>query len=282
MFVAKHGGRLDSNRELLAIAAANLAAGFGQGFPVSGGTSQSLVNESGGARTPMSGLVAAVLVLLVTVFLSGVLRYLPQPVLAAVVLSAVAGLFQLGALRHLRHADRAEFASATGALVGVLAFGLLDGVLIGAAISLVLLLRRVSRPRVARLGRIPGTRRFSDCERHPDNELVPGVAIFRPEASLVYFNVEHVRDTILKWVRAQSPPPRLVVLDLSASPYVDLQSVEALMGMAGELAAAGIRVQVVEGHATVRERLRAAGADVKLGRVDRFRSVADVLGDGTG
>jgi MFS superfamily sulfate permease-like transporter len=108
------------------------------------------------------------------------------------------------------------------------------------------------------------------------------VAIFRPEASLVYFNVEHVRDTILRWVRGQSPPPRLVVLDLSASPYVDLQSVEALMGMAGELAAAGIRVQVVEGHATVRERLRAAGADAKLGRVDRFRSVADVLGDGTG
>src|SRR5213078_1495390 len=86
MFVAKHGGRLDSNQELLALSAANLAAGLGQGFPVSGGMSQSLVNESGGARTPLSGFIAALVVLLVTVFLSRALHNLPQPVLAAVVL----------------------------------------------------------------------------------------------------------------------------------------------------------------------------------------------------
>jgi MFS superfamily sulfate permease-like transporter len=239
--------------------------------------SQSLVNESAGARTPLSGLIAALIVLLVTVFLSGLLRYLPQPVLAAIVLVAVAGLFQVRALRQLRLSDRAEYISAMAALLGVLGFGLLHGVLIGAVISLVLLLRRASRPHVARLGRIPGSSRFSDHERHPDNELVSGVAIFRPESSLVYFNFDHVRDTMLDTVRAQTPPPRLVILDLSASPHVDVQSAEALGSLAHELAASGVRVQAVEARASVRDRLRAAGVDEDLGGINRFSSVADVV-----
>src|SRR5713101_2621499 len=144
MFTAKHGGRLDSNQEFLALAAANLAAGLGRGFPVSGGMSQSVVNEGGGARTPLSGLFAAGMILLVTLFLSGLLRSLPQPVLAAIVLVAVAGLFKLSALNHLWRSSRTEFIVAIAALIGVLGSGLLRGVLIGAIMSLVLLIRRPS------------------------------------------------------------------------------------------------------------------------------------------
>ena len=109
MFAAKHGYRFDPNQELLGIAGANVMAGLGHGFPVSGGMSQSLVNESGGARTPLSGFIASLLMLLIVLFLSGVLRYLPQPVLAAIVLMAVLGLFNVAALRHFWRADRAEF-----------------------------------------------------------------------------------------------------------------------------------------------------------------------------
>jgi high affinity sulfate transporter 1 len=279
MFAGKHGGRLDSNQELLALATANLAAGLGQGFPVSGGMSQSLVNEGGGARTPLSGLVAAGIVLLVAAFFSGPLRNLPQPVLAAVVLVAVAGLFNVAALRRLWRADRTEFVTAAAALIGVLGSGLLRGVLIGAVISLVQLLRRASRPHVAELGLIPGTRRFSDRERHPDNQPIPGVAIFRPESGLVYFNIDHVRDTIRRAVHDRHDPPKLVLLDLSASPLVDVQSAEALAELADELSSEGILLQAVEARASVRDRLRAAGADVKLGGINRHRSVADVLDD---
>src|SRR5216117_3294606 len=196
MFAVKHGYRFDANRELLGIASANVMAGLGHGFPVSGGMSQSLVNESGGARTPLSGFIAALLMLLIVLFVSGVLRYLPQPVLAAIVLMAVMGLFNVAALRHLWRADRAEFVVAMAALLGVLGSGLLRGVMIGAMISLVQLLRTASRPHVAFLGRIPGTRRFSDRERHPDNQLIPGVLLVRVESSLLYFNAEHVRDTV--------------------------------------------------------------------------------------
>lgn len=277
MFAAKHRARVDSNQELLALATANLAAGLGHGLPVSGGMSQSLVNEGGGAKTPLSGLIAAGIVMLVTLFLAGLLQTLPQPVLAAVVLVAVAGLFRIDALKRLWHADRAEFITAAAALFGVLGSGLLRGVLIGAIISLVMLLRRASRPHVAVLGRISGTRRFSDRARHPDNELIPSVVIFRPESGLVYFNIEHVRDFILRAVHTQTPLPRLVILDLSASPHVDIQSAEILGEIGDELRAEGMRVQAVEARSSVRDRLRATGVDERLGGVNRFRSIADVL-----
>jgi sulfate permease, SulP family len=277
MFTAKHGGRLDANQEFLALAAANLAASVGRGFPVSGGMSQSLVNEGGGARTPLSSALAAGFILLVVLRFSHLLSALPQPVLAAVVLVAVAGLFKADALKQLWHSDRTELVVAGAAIVGVLSSGLLRGVMIGAAISLVQLLRRASRPHVAFLGRIPGTRRFSDRERHPDNELIPGVLIFRPEASLIYFNIDHIRDSIADRVRAEAVPPTAVIVDLSAAPSVDLQSAHTLAGLADELGAEGIRVQAVEARSSVRERFRAEGLDSRLGGIDRFTSVADVV-----
>ena len=279
MFAAKHGGRFDANQENLALAASNLAAGLGSGFPVSGGTSQSLVNEEGGARTPLSTALAAVFILVVVIFFSHLLSALPQPVLAAVVLVAVAGLLKLSTLKHLWRSDRPEFVVAVAAFVGVLTFGLLLGVMIGAVISLVQLIHASSRPHVALLGRIPGTRRFSDCERHQDNQHIPGVMIFRPESSLVYFNVDNVVDAILSRVRAEPTPPKLVVLDLSAAPRVDMQSAYALAGMADEFVADHIRFQAVEPRSSVRDRLRHEGVDAKLGHVNRFTTVADVVED---
>ena len=276
-FAAKHGGRLDANQEFLALAASNLAAGLGRGFPVSGGMSQSLVNEGGGARTSLSGAFAAAIILLVVLFFSHLLSTLPQPVLAAVVLVAVMSLFNVSALKHLWRSDRPEFLVAIAAIVGVLGQGLLRGVMIGAVISLVLLIRRASRPHVALLGRIPGTRRFSDAERHLENEQIPSVLIFRPESGLVYFNMDHVRDTILDRVRAEVPPPKLVLLDLSASPLVDLHSAQMLGSLADDLAATGIRVQAVEARSSVRGRLRDEGVETRLGGIDRVTSLADAV-----
>jgi SulP family sulfate permease len=279
MFAVKHGYRFDANQELLGIAGANVMAGLGHGFPVSGGMSQSLVNESAGARTSMSGFIAALLTLLIVLFVSSVLRYLPQPVLAAIVLMAVTGLFRLTALKHLWRADRAEFVVAIAALLGVLGSGLLRGVLIGAIISLVQLLRRASRPHVAFLGRIPGTRRFSDMARHPDNEPVPGALVVRIESSLLYFNAEHVRDAVAARLRAEATPPRIVILDLSASPHMDIQACGVVMNMADDIKAVGARLQIVEARSSVRDRLRAEGIDEHVSQVNRFTSVADAVED---
>ncbi len=277
MFAAKYGGRFDANQENLALAASNLVAGLGSGFPVSGGTSQSLVNEEGGARTPLSTALAAVFILVVVLFFSRLLSALPQPVLAAVVLVAVAGLLNLSALKELWRDDRSEFVVAIAAFGGVLTSGLLRGVMIGVAISLVQLVRVSSRPHVALLGRIPGTRRFSDCDRHADNELIPRVMIFRPESALIYFNVDNVCDAILNRVHAQEIPPKLVVLDLSAAALVDMQSAYALASLADELTAEGIKFHAVEPRSSVRDRLRHAHVDGRLGGIDRFTMVADVI-----
>jgi SulP family sulfate permease len=277
MFAVKHRYRFDANQELLGIAGANVMAGLGHGFPVSGGLSQSLVNESGGARTPLSGFIAALLTLVIVLFVSGVLRYLPQPVLAAIVLMAVTGLFKVSALRHLWRADRAEFVVAIAALLGVLGSGLLRGVLIGAIISLVQLLRRASRPHVAFLGRIPGARRFSDMARHPDNEPIPGALLFRTEASLLYFNADHVRDTVMKRVAQMGTGLRLAICDLSTSPYVDLAGAEMLAGLHDQLASVNVRLQIVEARSSVRDRLHAEGVEEKVGRIGRFKSLADAV-----
>jgi high affinity sulfate transporter 1 len=277
MFAAKYGGRFDANQESLALAVSNLFAGLGGGFPVSGGTSQSLVNEEGGAKTPLSTAFAAVFILVVVLFFSRLLSALPQPVLAAVVLVAIVGLLNLSTLKALWLDDRSEFVVAIAAFAGVLTFGLLRGVMLGALISLVQLVRVSSRPHVALLGRIPGTRRFSDCDRHEDNELIPNVMIFRPESALIYFNVDNVCEAILSRVHVEPAPPKLVVVDLSAAPMVDMQSAHTLAAMADELTAMSIHFHAVEPRSSVRDRLRREGVDSKLGGVDRFTTVADVI-----
>jgi len=279
MFAEKHGYRLDSNQEFLALAAANLASGLGQGFPVSGGMSQSLVNESGGARTPLSGLLCAIFILLVAVFFSELLHNLPQPVLAAIVLMAVSGLLKIKELRHLWQVHRGEFLVAMVALLGVLWAGLLKGVLIGAIISLVLLIRRVSSPHVAFLGRIPGARRYSDLRRHTDNESTPGVLAFRVESSIVYFNAEHVLDTVLARLDAAREPIRLVICDLSTSPNIDMAGARMFLTLHTELAKRGIALGLVEARSTVRDMLRVEGVEKKAGRVDRFKTLADAIED---
>ena len=235
MFAAKHGYRLDATQEFLAIGGANLAAGLGSGFPVSGGMSQSLVNETAGARTPLSGLVAALITLVVVAFFTGLLRYLPQPVLAAVVLVAVTGLVQVEALRHIWRFSRTEFAVAMAALLGVLGSGLLNGVLLGVALSIVLLIHRASRPRVIEIGRVPGTSYFADLDRHPENERVRDVLVVRSEGALLYFNVDHVRDQLTALLHARAAAPRLLIFFMGNVPYVDLAGAELLTDLQSTL-----------------------------------------------
>jgi MFS superfamily sulfate permease-like transporter len=165
------------------------------------------------------------------------------------------------------------------ALVGVLGSGLLRGVLIGAIISLVQLLRRASRPHIAFLGRIPGARRFSDMARHPDNEPISGALLFRTEASLLYFNADYVRDTVMKRVAEMGSSLRVVICDLSTSPYVDLAGAEMLAGLYDQLALHNVRLQIVEARSSVRDRLHAEGVEDKVGRIGRFRSLADAVDD---
>jgi high affinity sulfate transporter 1 len=278
-FALKHRYEVDARQELLGLGVANLLAGLFQGYPSAGGLSQSAVNEKAGARTPLALVFASVALGLVLLFLTGLFRNLPNTVLAAVVLVAVLGLIDLREFRHLFRVSRLDFVAAMAALVGVLLLGILDGVIFAVVASLVMLLQRSATPHVAFLGRIPGTSRFSDLARHPDNEPVPGVLIFRVESALLYFNVDHVQRTVLERVRNRPDGLHVVVCDLSNTPYLDVAGAGMLAHLYDELKPMDIELLVVEAHATQRDILRAEGLDKLVGPLHRGTSLADALAD---
>lgn len=272
-----HNDAVDPRQELLGLGAANLAAGLFQGYPVAGGLSQSSVNDQAGARTPLALVFASVTIGLCLMYLTGLLSNLPNVVLAAIVLVAVKGLVDLQALRHLWRVSRYEFGVSLVAFAAVLLLGILKGVIVAVLVSMLLVIRRGAHPHVAFLGRIPGTSRYSDLERHPDNERIPGVLVFRVEASLLYFNVEHVRDALWQRIRAAAAPLQLVVCDLSTSPAVDLAGARMLAALQVQLQGAGIGLRLVAAHASVRDILRAEGLDERVGYFGRHVSLADVI-----
>ena len=275
-FAAKHGYALDVRQELLGLGAANMLTALGGGYPVAGGLSQSAVNDKAGAKTPLALVFASLTLALCLLFLTDLVRNLPKAVLAAIVLMAVAGLINVREIRHLWRVSRFEFSVAMIAFAGVLLLGILKGVLLAAIATILMLLRRVAYPHVAFLGRIPNTQRFSDLARHPDNERIEGVLIFRVEASLLYFNADNVRQSILQRMRTEGPV-RLVVGDLSNSSYVDLTAARMLAKLSEEVAEQGAVLRLAEIHAETRDLLRAEHLEEKVGRIDRFTSVADVV-----
>jgi MFS superfamily sulfate permease-like transporter len=279
-FALMHHYNVDPRQEFLGLGAANCLVGLWQGFPVAGGLSQSAVNEKAGARTPLSLAFAAAGIALVLLFFTGLFHSLPEAVLAAIVLIAVEGLIDLKELRYLWRASRIDFGAAGVALVGVLAMGILDGVIIAVLASLAMVLGQVARPHVAFLGRIPGTDRFSDVARHPENEAIHGVLAFRVEASVVYFNVDHVLETVLQRVRCEHELRR-VVYDLSNTPKVDVAGARMLRRLHDQLADKGIDLRVVGAHSEVRDRLRFEKLQDWVGPINRHVSLEDAVAIGS-
>ncbi|MGC2070193.1 MAG: SulP family inorganic anion transporter [Pseudolabrys sp.] len=276
-FAAKHGYDLDPRQEFLGIGAANLGAALGHGYPVAGGLSQSAVNDKAGAHTPLALLAASTTLALCLLFLTGLLENLPKAVLAAVVLTAILGLFDFRGLLYMWRVSRMDFYAATIAIVGVLLLGILQGILLAALISILLLLARASRPHVALLGRVPGTNSYSDLARHPENEPLGSVIACRPEASLLYVNAGYVLETVMASVLKNRSKIRAVVCDLSASPYLDLAGARILHALHDELAAQGIALQIVGARGRVRDLLRADGLAEKVGGLERAVSLDDAI-----
>lgn len=201
------------------------------------------------------------------IFLTDAFRLLPQPVLAAVVLVAVAGMIDFKDLRHLRHVSRFDFGVALVAVLGVLGFGILNGVLLASVFSLVMLVRRAAHP---------GTEHFGDLSRNPGCERIPGILVFRLQAGLLYFNAEHVRESLLSALRAEGRPIELVVFDISAA-AVDLGGARMLGRLRDQLASEGILLKLAQARTDVRALLHGEGLDSLLVRVDRRDDAAEVI-----
>ncbi|MBA4317136.1 MAG: DNA repair protein [Flavobacterium sp.] len=277
----KNGYFIDPRQELLALGIANAAVAFGQGYPVAGGLSQSAVNDTAGAKTPLSLVFASATIAFCLLFLTDMLQYLPNVILAAIVLVAIRGLFDLKEMKHLYKINKEEFFVAMIALIGVLVFGILRGVLLAAIVTLVLLLKATSNPNVAFLGRIPGTKRYTDLERHPDNEIIEGVLIVRVESAILYFNVENIKEEIWTKIDGETNPIKTVILDLNSSPHVDIAGARFLKQLFIDLKKKKITLKIAEARSEVRDTLRSENLEDLLGHISRFVSVDDLVVEAT-
>jgi SulP family sulfate permease len=273
----KNGYDIDAGQELLALGVANLAVALGHGYPVSGGLSQSAVNEKAGAQTPVSLIVASGSIAICLLFLTGLLKNLPTVILAAIVLVAIKGLVDIKEMKRLYKVNRFDLAIALTALITVIIFGILQGVLIAALFSLTLIIRNVSSPHVAFLGRIPGTNRYTDIKRHPDNELLPGALLFRVESPVVYFNVATIYNTVWAKVLTMGSSIKVVIFDLSTSATIDSSGARLIKRLYQNLMSRGIEFKVAEAHSEVRDILRFEDIEHLLGHVSRRDTLHDVV-----
>ena len=274
----KHRYPLDTNQELLALGVANFAAGLGLGYPVGGSLSRTAVNERLGANTPVASGIAALLVVVVILFLTGFFSNLPRAILAALVLIAIRGLFDIRGLRRIRRVSRREWFVAMGTFAAVLLFGILKGLLIGIVFSLLDLLERVSNPHTAILGRISGTDIYRDIKRHPENEQIPGVLIFRLDASLFFANTSIVHDRLIALID-KDPSIKLVVFDLAATPILDISGAAMLEDLHEQLAGRGITLKLADASGPVRDILRAEGLEVSFGKIEPNMTIMKVISE---
>ncbi len=273
----KNNYEIDAHQELLALGIANLATSLGHGYPVSGGLSQSAVNEEAGAKTPVSLVIASLTIAACLMLLTGLLRNLPVVILASVVLVAIRSLVNFKEFNRLRKVNTFDFIIALLALLSVLIFGILQGVVIAAMASLILILRIVSSPHVAFLGRIPGTNRYTDMKRHPDNETLPGVLLFRVEAPLLYFNVANVYHAVWTKITSMGSELKVVIFDLSTSAYIDSSGARLIKRLYLNLESKGVSLKVAEAHSEVRDILRFEDIEHLLGHVSRRDSIHDIV-----
>lgn len=280
-FAQKHRYEIDPERELTAVGFANLAAGMARGFPVAGGMSQSAINDMGGATSPFSLVVTSGAIALTLLYFADLFRDLPEPVLGAIVLMAAKHLVKVEELKIMRAASRVEFRIALIALLGVLIFGLLNGLLLAALGSLIVLIAGVARPPVVVLARDPSGR-FVNRERLTEAADVPGTLVLRSGSAWVYFNAEYMRRQILELVDREPWQVRVVVIDCSMVPNIDLNAVGSLRVLAETLKTRGIALHLAELRDDVAESLRARGAETALGPIVSHLAVEDAVARGAG
>ncbi|WP_405833449.1 SulP family inorganic anion transporter [Streptomyces sp. NBC_00105] len=268
---------LDPNGELLALGASNLGAGVLHGFPVSSSASRTALAQSSKARSQAYSLFAAVAVLLVLLFLGPLLAHTPSAVLGAIVVYAAVRLIEVGEFRRLAAFRRRELLLALGCLVGVLALGILYGVLVAVALSVVELLARVARPHDAVEGMVPGLAGMHDVDDYPTARTIQGLLIYRYDSPLFFANAENFRSRALAAVDEQEPPTRWFVLNAEANVEVDVTALDAVDALRQELEHRGIVFALARVKQELREDLDAYGLTASVGAGRIYPTLPTVL-----
>jgi sulfate permease, SulP family len=256
---ASGGYSVDTNRDLVALGGSNAVAGLSQGFVQLGGSSQTAAAVRAGGRTQLASLLAAGLVVLTGAFLAPLFEDLPQATLGAIVVVAVAGFFRVGELRRFASIRASAIAIALVALGGVLVLGILPGLLVAAGLSLIVVIKRLSRPEVGTIVRDPSSGAWGRADRHPDWQADSRNLVTRVDGPLFYANALSVKERLLDLVQGAERRPEALVLELAESADLDVESLDALAELAGELAAEGIELRLAAVRAPAVELLRRSG-----------------------
>jgi len=277
-FATKYGYEIDPNQELIALGVANAGSGLLGGLAGGGSLSQSAVNEGAGARSEVSPLIAAFLILITVLVLTPLFKNLPEAVLAALIIHAVSHLWEVAEMRRYYHLQRLEFWLALATLLGVITIDVLPGLVIGVVAMLLLVIYHASRPQIALLGRVPGERgAYGDVGRHPDYEAVPGLLVLRLDAPLFYANATPVRDRIKTLVGMTDPPPKALILDIGATERLDITSAEMLIDLVHTMHSAGVDVAFAEVRQPVVRMARRSGLAKRLGEDRSFHTIDEAV-----
>ncbi len=276
-FAVKNHYDLDSNREFIALGVANIGAGLLRGYAVSGADSRTAVNDAMGGKTQLTGLVAAGVIALTLLFLTGALETLPVVVLAAVLIKAAAGLIDVKSLKALRRVSLPEFRVSLLTLLGVVTLGVLPGVVIAIGCAMLLLLYRTASPHDAVLGRVADSGEFHDVARTAGAQPLPGLLLYRLDAPLLFINADHFKARV-RAVIAEAPTlPRFFVLVAESMPLVDTTGAATLAETCDELAAAGVTLAVAGAHAPVRAILDRTGFTERIGADRIYPTLAQAV-----
>ena len=244
-FAARSGAEVRGNQEMIGIGAANLAAGLFQGFPVSTSGSRTAVAERAGSKTQLTGVTGALLILLMLVLLPGLFRNLPQPALAAIVITASLSLADIPGTIRLWHQRKTEFSLSIAALLGVTLLGVLPGIAIAVGLSVLNIFRRAWWPYETVIGRVPGVEGFHDVHFHPSAKQLPGLVIYRFDAPLFFANVRPFRENVRRLARTE-PKPRWIVIAAEPITDVDTTASDVLLELDVELNAQGTSLVFAE------------------------------------
>lgn len=275
-FARKHRYAVDADQELVALGAANLVAFGSGGYPVTGGFSRTAVNAQAGARTGLASAITAIAIGVSLLFLTPLFHYLPKAVLAAIVMTAVAGLVDVGELRHLWRVKRSDAALLVATFVVTLFAGIEEGIAVGVALSIALFVQRSTRPHHAVLGRLPGTRTYRNVANFPEAREVPGLKVWRFDASFYFANASYFADQVDRLVR-EDADTRALVLDASGINDLDASGEALLHELRARLEARSIALYLANVKGPVRAVLERGGFTEELGRDRFFLEVHDAV-----
>lgn len=271
-FATKNGYQINPNRDLVALGVCDLASGFTRGFVVSGADSRTAVADSSGGKTQMTSVIASLAILLVLLFLTAPLAYLPTTALAAILIASSISLFDLASMRLYYRVSPPEFRHAVVAMLGVMTVGVLMGVLVAVGLAMLKLLMLASKPHDAVLGVVPGEG-FANVAENPEAMTLPGVVVYRFDSSLLFFNADYFARRVRQVISDAGERPRAFVLDAESMPILDITGAETLASLRDELAKKEITFSVARTKGWFRMMFERTGLAEKFGHDRVFVSV---------